>query len=68
MWCCCRYPCTNHILIKDLDSVYRHYDPENTGKIDYRNFIENLLFTEKSETESAMMNRSQYSQHQDHHE
>lgn len=28
----------------NLDGIYRHYDPENSGKIDYRIFIEKLLF------------------------
>lgn len=49
------------ISTQDIDSLYKHYDPENTGKIDYRYFIESLLFQQKSETESQM-SKSQLSQ------
>lgn len=36
-------------LWKNLNEIFEYYDPEKTGKIDYRNFIENLLFKDNSD-------------------
>jgi len=35
-------------IIQNLEAIYRHYDPQNSGKIDYRAFIEKLLFSSTS--------------------
>ena len=50
-------------MAQDLDKVYSAYDPQNTGKIDYRNFIENFLFSPNDDdSQSSQMNKSQVSQ------
>lgn len=48
MWSCPRHSCTSQ-NIQNINEIFENYDPQNSGKIDYRTFIENLLFKDESE-------------------
>ena len=60
MWCRRRYSCTL-VSIQDMDAVFDRYSGPD-GKIDYKNFIEELLFREDEiESNSSKVKTSQKS-------
>lgn len=60
MWCRRRYSCTL-VSIQDMDTVFDRYSGPD-GKIDYKHFIEELLFREDEiESNSSKIKTSQKS-------